>query len=158
MPKKKKTSDCTEVYDENLLSQAFSRFYFYLFLKYEDLAMQLSKVDNIWECCLVTKSCPTLLWPHGPYLTRLPCPWDSPGKNTGVGCHFLLQGIFLTQGSNPSLLHCQVGSLPLGLLGTPLADKVNDKYIYLGSKQIKFWAHHPTTIWITHTSWKEMCL
>ena len=28
------------------------------------------------------------------------CPWNSPGKNTGVGCHFLLQGIFLSQGSN----------------------------------------------------------
>ena len=34
---------------------------------------------------------------------RLLCPWDSPGKNTGGGCHFLLQGIFLTQGSNPHL-------------------------------------------------------
>ena len=33
-------------------------------------------------------------------------PWDFPGKNTGVGCHFLLQGIFLTQGLNPGLLHC----------------------------------------------------
>ena len=33
------------------------------------------------------------------------CPWDSPGKDTGVGCHFLLQGIFLTQGSNPHFLH-----------------------------------------------------
>ena len=32
-------------------------------------------------------------------------PWDSPGKNTGVGYHFLLQGIFLTQGSNPDLPH-----------------------------------------------------
>ena len=32
---------------------------------------------------------------------RLLCPWESPGKNTGVGCHVLLQGIFLTQGSNP---------------------------------------------------------
>ena len=32
---------------------------------------------------------------------RLLCPWDSPGKNAGVGCHSLLQGIFLTQGSNP---------------------------------------------------------
>ena len=32
--------------------------------------------------------------------------WGSPGKNTGVGCHLLLQGIFLTQGSNPSFLHC----------------------------------------------------
>ena len=36
----------------------------------------------------------------------LHCPWDSLGKNTGVGWHFLLQGIFLTQGSNPCLLHC----------------------------------------------------
>ena len=33
--------------------------------------------------------------------------WDSPGKNTGVGCYSLLQGIFLTQGSNPGLLHCR---------------------------------------------------
>ena len=35
---------------------------------------------------------------------RLLCPWDSPGNVTGVGCHFLLQGIFLTQGSNPTSL------------------------------------------------------
>ena len=35
------------------------------------------------------------------------CPWNSPGNNTGVGCHPLLQGIFLTQGSNPGLLHCR---------------------------------------------------
>ena len=34
-------------------------------------------------------------------------PWDSPGKSTGVGCHFLLQRIFPTQGSNPHLLHLQ---------------------------------------------------
>ena len=45
------------------------------------------------------------LQPHGLQPTRLLCPWDSPGKNTGVGCHFLLQGIFPTQGSNPYLLH-----------------------------------------------------
>ena len=41
------------------------------------------------------------------------CPWHFPGENTGVGCHCLLQGIFLTQGSNPCLLHWQVDSLPL---------------------------------------------
>ena len=35
------------------------------------------------------------------------CPWDSPGKNAGEGNHALLQGIFQTQGSNPSLLHCR---------------------------------------------------
>ena len=39
--------------------------------------------------------------------TRLSCPWNSPGENTGVGCHFLLQGILLTQGSNLGLLYCR---------------------------------------------------
>ena len=38
---------------------------------------------------------------------RLLCPWDFPGKNTGVGCHFLLQGIFPTQRSNLCLLRCR---------------------------------------------------
>ena len=37
---------------------------------------------------------------------RLFCPWNSPGKNTGLGCHSLLQGIFLTQGLNLGLRHC----------------------------------------------------
>ena len=39
--------------------------------------------------------------------TRLLCPWDSPGKNTEVVCHFLLQEILPTQGLNPGLLHCR---------------------------------------------------
>jgi len=43
---------------------------------------------------LVAQSCPTLVIPWAVY-ARLLCPWDSPGKNTGVGCHFLLQGRFL---------------------------------------------------------------
>ena len=57
--------------------------------------------------CFVVQSCPTLCdsmdcgppgsFDHG----------DSPGKNTGVGCHALLQGIFPTQESNPGLLHCR---------------------------------------------------
>ena len=42
-----------------------------------------------------------------------------PGKNTGVGCHFLLQGIFPTQRSNPRLLYWQVCSLPVSYLGSP---------------------------------------
>ena len=46
--------------------------------------------------------------PHGLEPSRLFCPWDSPGKNTGVGCHFLLQGIFPTQGLNPGLPHCKL--------------------------------------------------
>ena len=43
---------------------------------------------------------------HGLQTARFLCPWNSPGKNTGVGNHFLLQGIFLTQGTNPCLPHC----------------------------------------------------
>ena len=45
------------------------------------------------------------LQPHGLQSARFLCPWDLPGKNTGVGSHFLLQGIFPTQGLNPDLLH-----------------------------------------------------
>ena len=53
--------------------------------------------------------------PHGLYLARLLCQWDFSGKNTEVGCHFLLQGIFPTQGSDPcflSLLHYRQILLP----------------------------------------------
>ena len=42
-------------------------------------------------CCYVTSVVSDSVWPHRRQPTRLPRPWDSPGKNTGVGCHFLLQ-------------------------------------------------------------------
>ena len=45
--------------------------------------------------------------PQGLQPARLLCPWDSPGQNTAVGCHALLQGIFPTQGSNSGLSHCR---------------------------------------------------
>ena len=45
--------------------------------------------------------------PYGLQPTRLLCPWNFPGENTGVGYHFLLQEIFPTQGSNRHLLHCR---------------------------------------------------
>ena len=64
--------------------------------------------------CLVAKSCSALL-----QLTRLLCPWNFPGKNTGVGCHFLPQGFFPTQGSNPRFVHCQADSLLLSHQGGP---------------------------------------
>ena len=53
---------------------------------------------------------------YGLQPARLLCPWNSPGKNTGVDCHALLQGIFPIQGSNPCLLrllHWKVSSSPL---------------------------------------------
>ena len=69
------------------------------------------------------------LWPSGLRPARLLCPWDSPGKNTGVGCHALFQGIFQTQGSNSHLLrllHWQADffvfsfSSPPSHLGSPV--------------------------------------
>ena len=58
---------------------------------------------GVHTCSVMSDS----LQPHRPLPTRFLCPWDYPGKNTGVGCHFLLQGIFLTQGSNLHPLHWQ---------------------------------------------------
>ena len=61
-------------------------------------------------CCCAMLSCPVLsnsLWPEGLQLPRQLCPWDSPGKNSGIGCHALLQGIFSTQELNPGLPHCR---------------------------------------------------
>ena len=57
--------------------------------------------------------------PHGLQPTRLLCPWDSSGKNTRVGSHFLLQRIFPTQGSNTALPHCRGVLYQLNHRGSP---------------------------------------
>ena len=67
---------------------------------------------------------------------RLLCPWDSPGKNTGVGCHFLLQGIFPTQILNPSLLYCRQILHWLSHQGSP-------RYFALASQRRQW---HPTPV------------
>ena len=81
------------------------------------------------------------LQPHGLQPTRLLCPWNLPGKNTGVGCHFLLQGIFPTQGLNLHLLHLlhwQTGSLPLSRLGRmAIFRKLTPKCIVKGMEKLE---------------------
>ena len=57
---------------------------------------------HVKSAVLVAHLCLTLYDP-----TRPLDPWNFPGKNTGVGCHSHLQGIFLTQGLNPYFLHCR---------------------------------------------------
>ena len=57
-----------------------------------------------WCSCSVVSN---HLWPNGLWPARFLCPWGFPGKNTGAGCHALLQGIFKTQGSNLGLPHCR---------------------------------------------------
>ena len=63
--------------------------------------------SHLCVLCLVTQSCPTLCNPMDYSPSGFSVHEDSPGKNTGVGCHALFQGIFSTQGSNPGLLHCR---------------------------------------------------
>ena len=55
------------------------------------------------------------------------CPWNSPGKSTGVGCHFLLQGIFPTQGIEPRSPALQADALPSEPPGKPGTTKGHDK-------------------------------
>ena len=74
---------------------------------FESVLMRWMKLEPIiqsekwkwkWSRSVMSDS----LWPHGLY-----SPWNSPGKNTGVGSLSLLQGTFPTQGSNPGLSHCR---------------------------------------------------
>ena len=84
-----------------------------MFLLHEQTVIKMAFLQN--KCLFSLQSVesvshsvvPNALWPHGLQSTRLLCPWDFPGKKTGVGCHFLLQGIFPIQGSNSGLLHCR---------------------------------------------------
>ena len=76
------------------------------------MGFPLNKIEQIADEYLIKRVCvcvcsvaPDSLQPHRLQPARLLCPWDFPGKNTGVGCHFLHQGIFLTSGSN-SCISC----------------------------------------------------
>ena len=69
--------------------------------------------------CLATQSCPTLCDPTDYSLPGSSVHGNSPGKNTGVGCHGLLLGIFPTQGSNRGILHCSQILYQLSHKGIP---------------------------------------
>ena len=104
----------------------FSKKFHILFWSNRGLHWFLKQLEKLWKnsysivllqelhfrqvtpnCCLVANSCLSLLQPFW-----LLSPWDFPGTNTGVGCYFLLQGIFLTQELNLHLLHWQADNLP----------------------------------------------
>ena len=75
----------------------------YLFLFFFAICCSVTSNLLSWmPSCSVTSNSLRL---HRLQPAKLLCPWDCSGKNTGVGCHFLLQGIFLTEGSNLHLLH-----------------------------------------------------
>ena len=58
---------------------------------------------RVW--CVSSSVVSNFLWPHGLYPSKLLCPWHFPGKNTGMGCLFLVQGTFMTQELDLHLLH-----------------------------------------------------
>jgi len=85
----------------------------------------------------VTHLCSTLCDPHGLY-----GPWNSPGQNTGVGRHSLLQGIFPTQGSNSGILHCRRILYCLSHQGSP---RILEWVAYPFSRE-SYWSRNWTRI------------
>ena len=97
----------------------------------------------IWEvkqlytyvcACVCVQSCPTLWDPMDCSPPSSSVHEASPGKNTSVGCHFLLQGIFPTQRLNPNLLHWQVDSLTAGWATLEAHTYVHLRFIHLTFK------------------------
>ena len=85
------------------------------------------KGARVWSlvvcvCCLVTHLCPTLCDAMDRSLPGSSVHGDSPGKNTGVGCHDLFQGIFPTQGSNPGFPHGRCIFYRLSYQGNPVGE------------------------------------
>ena len=101
----KDKSDCL-LFSFALLEILAVCFFFFFSLSFRLLVLSRSVVSDS-------------LRPHGLKPARLLCPWDSPGKNTGVGCHALLQGIFPTQGSNSGLPCCRQILYRLSHQGSP---------------------------------------
>ena len=86
--------------------------------------------------CLVTQSCPTLCDPMDCSPSGSFVHGDSPGKNTGVACHALLQGIFPTQGWNPGLLHCRQILYCLSHQGGPFANAIWGPIFFLVGSEV----------------------
>ena len=96
---------------------------FYKNVKFLNIKMQLKNLihslnNAMQTMCILVQSCPTLCNSTDYSLPGSSVHGDSPGKNTGVGCH-ALQGIFPTQGSNPGLLYCRWILYQLPLPGKP---------------------------------------
>ena len=91
-------------------SGAFFKLQYFSVLIWSVLYFLISFLKFSLKWSELAQLCPTLCDPRdcslpGSSLQGILPPWDFPGKSTGVGCHFLLQGIFLTQGLNPDLPH-----------------------------------------------------
>jgi len=107
---------------------------------------RLAPATPIPNTCLCHSVMSDSLRPHGLQPTRLLHPWDFPGKKTRVGCHSLLQQIFLTQGLNLNLLHCRQILHHLSHLRTPFLTPGNPEsvlriYYFVFSRMLYKWNH-----------------
>ena len=101
--------------------------------------------------CLVTQSCPTLCNPMDCSPPGSSVHGDSPGRNTGVGDHALLQGIFPTQGSDPRLPHCRWILYQLSYWGSPQIPPI--QVLFRRDKRTS-----NVVIAVLTSHWKQLCL
>ena len=97
------------------------------------------------------------VWPHSRQPTRLPCPWDSPGKNTGVGCHFLLQCMQVKSESEVAQ-SCPTLSDPMdcSLPGPSVPGIFQARVLEWGAVAFSFAFSSPTDltwVWVDSRSW-----
>ena len=146
--------------EDSLFSTPFPAFSNLLFVEFFDDGYP-DQFEVIPHCsfnlhfseCLVTQS--DSFRPHGLQPAKFLVCGDSPGKNTGVGCHTLFQQIFPTQGSNPGLLHCRQILYCLSHQGSPIINDVSIfscafwptvcllwRNVHLDLPTHFFWLHH----------------
>ena len=128
------------------------------------LYIQLTHFAVHWEqhnlvnklcVCSVTQLLPTLCDPVDCQPTRLVCPWNFPGMFIGVGGHFLLQQIFLTQEWNLHLLHWQVASLPLAPLWMPKTMQTNLFVVFAAEANNIAWIRCSRERRLNHGTWHD---
>ena len=95
----------------------FAHAYTVLYFKRQRTGLHIPVITIVIVIVKVAQSCPTL------QMNGLHSPWNSPGQNTRVGSHSLLQGIFPIQGSNPGLPHCRQILYQLNYQGSPNINK-----------------------------------
>ena len=102
---------------------------------------------------LVTQSCPTLCDPKDFKPARLLCPWKSPGKNSGVGSHSLLQGIFVAriEHGSPPLQADSLQSEPPGKSKKYQCNELNVKFISFRGWKITYTCYHRRNLLTGHS-------
>ena len=140
------------VTDHHSLTSSKYRKPHWTFVEWRGLVMSSTLCDSTINGCLVAQSCPTLCDPINHSMPGSSVHGDSPSKNMGVGCHALLQGIFLTQGSNSGLPHCRWILYCLSqfiCLGLPLRQRV----LFVAYFYIFLWAEFLTHNFFHMTPW-----